>query len=316
VHDEALDVPGRRVESRERYECRGYGGEAEGGAEQEPILNPGRCVAQDGPVGVRRAAALTAGVALVAPASAGAHIRSGIVAGDYTARVLRRPSVVEARLDASDLAVRLAVQDGHSAVVLGPKGEPFVRLGPGKPQAVWHDRRVFAARWTLPLLVDGTPARLVGATQRVGRPAVAGWLLPAFAVVLVLPLAYRSRRAATGVAVLASAATAVIGVAFALGPYASAGSRLTAGDELLLAVAALLVLARGPRTARSGAIVALGLLALVAGGLKVDALLHGVVFAALPDALVRVAVAVALGAGAAAVAFGCALLTERDVAGG
>jgi hypothetical protein len=203
------------------------------------------------------------------------------------------------------------VHGGHSVVVLGPRGEPFLRLGPAKPRAVWHDRRVFAAHWAIPLLADGTPARVVGQTQRVRRPAVAGWLLPALGIVLVLPLAYRSRKAATGVALLAAAATAVTAVAFAFGPYASAGSRLTAADELVIAAVAVIVLRRGPRAARGGAVAALGLLALFAGGLKIDALLHGVVFAALPDELVRVTVAVALGAGAAALAFGCALLIER-----
>jgi hypothetical protein len=62
--------------------------------------------------------------------------------------------------------------------------------------------------------------------------------------------------------------------------------------------------------------VGLGLLALFAAGLRVSALFHGVVLAALPADVVRAAISLALVAGAAAAAAGCALLIRSGGAAG
>ena len=68
-------------------------------------------------------------VALVAPGTAGAHIRSSVVAVDYRTSV-RQPSAsrVTARIFESDLALRLTVAAGHRAIVFGYVGEPFLRV--------------------------------------------------------------------------------------------------------------------------------------------------------------------------------------------
>jgi hypothetical protein len=68
-------------------------------------------------------------LALVAPPSAGAHIRSDAVAVDYRARVLAVPTSLAVRIYDSDRAVRLTAAPGHTAVVLGYLNEPFVRIG-------------------------------------------------------------------------------------------------------------------------------------------------------------------------------------------
>src|SRR5947209_9027012 len=65
---------------------------------------------------------------LVAPASAHAHVRSGVVATSLRAVVFAAPAGVTAHVDRSDLALRLAVAPGRRVVVLGYAGEPFLRL--------------------------------------------------------------------------------------------------------------------------------------------------------------------------------------------
>jgi hypothetical protein len=77
-------------------------------------------------------AVVAAFVTLAAPTAANAHIRSGVVAVDYRASVspLRPPglSAVTARIYEADRALALTVRSGHTVVVLGYLGEPFLRL--------------------------------------------------------------------------------------------------------------------------------------------------------------------------------------------
>jgi hypothetical protein len=75
-------------------------------------------------------------VALINPAVAGAHVRTGRVAVDYRASVsaLSPPSartVVTVRIYESDLAIGLTVEKHHRATVLGYAGEPLLRIGTG-----------------------------------------------------------------------------------------------------------------------------------------------------------------------------------------
>jgi hypothetical protein len=72
---------------------------------------------------------LGAVTALVAPATAGAHVRSARTAVDYRADVSTLPPGVTARVYPADLALGLAVAPGHRAVVLGYVGEPAIRVG-------------------------------------------------------------------------------------------------------------------------------------------------------------------------------------------
>jgi hypothetical protein len=68
----------------------------------------------------------------LAPPSANAHVRSGTIAVDYDTRVFSLAAplqrVIAARFYKSDRAVRLTVEPGHTAVILGYLREPFVRI--------------------------------------------------------------------------------------------------------------------------------------------------------------------------------------------
>jgi hypothetical protein len=193
-------------------------------------------------------------LALVAPPSAGAHIRSDAVAVDYRARVLAVPTFLAVRIYDSDRAVRLMVAPGHTAVVRGYLNEPFVRIGAagvevnasaptaggagllsGLPlhsvgwqrlsqgrSVTWHDNRVRAlppgvdrSRWKIPLLVDGRAAALQGQLWRVRAPAWWPWLVIGLPFVLVSLLLFSRRRSAV------SWAAAVFGLVAAAGLVAS-----------------------------------------------------------------------------------------------
>lgn len=171
---------------------------------------------------VRRLAATTrlalcvAVASLASPATAGAHVRTGLVAVDNRASVAPLPALVgralAVRVYPSDQALGLTIRPGHRAVVLGYAGEPFLRLdGDGvavddsSPTAaaagllkanaagwqrrslsrtvVWHDARVRALppgierrSWSVPIVVDGRRARLEGEVWHVGRPSLWPWL--------------------------------------------------------------------------------------------------------------------------------------------
>jgi hypothetical protein len=92
----------------------------------------GRRPRGDPPHGLVRlvlAVGLGALTALVAPATAGAHIRSARTAVDYRADVSTAPTGVTAHVYPADLALGLTVAPGHHAVVLGYVGEPAIRVG-------------------------------------------------------------------------------------------------------------------------------------------------------------------------------------------
>ena len=80
----------------------------------------------------RRLAIVGLLVALSAPQSAYAHVRSGIVATEYRATLapLRAPlrTAVAVRIYATDRAIRPAVAPGHTVTVLARSGEPLLRL--------------------------------------------------------------------------------------------------------------------------------------------------------------------------------------------
>jgi hypothetical protein len=127
--------------------------------------------------------ALVACITLLAPTAASAHIRTGLVAVDLRARILRIPLPLRAaatvRVYETDQALGLTARRGHVVVVSGYTGEPFLRLGAAgaavntssptaaavgllkhgrpavglgrgwvlessRPAAVWHDARVRA----------------------------------------------------------------------------------------------------------------------------------------------------------------------------
>lgn len=125
-----------------------------------------------------RALAIAVALPLVAPAVATAHLRAGTVAVDYRASIAAgSPAGFTARIFQSDRALSMSVEPGHTVVVRGYLGEPFLRLNgagvavnaasptsvgagvlprgslvsgrrtawhlrPGRRSIVWHDARV------------------------------------------------------------------------------------------------------------------------------------------------------------------------------
>jgi hypothetical protein len=171
-------------------------------------------------------------VALAAPAGADAHLRSGVVAVDYRASVVSPNPAVKARVYQSDRALSVTAEPGHTVVILGYLGEPFVRIGAGWVAVnaasltaaglgllegslpgtswrlrsrgetfVWHDRRLHGLpagvdhkRWSIPLVVDGHSAQLTGELERIERPSVWPWIVLGLPFVLVTALLLLRRR--------------------------------------------------------------------------------------------------------------------------
>ena len=153
--------------------------------------------------------------ALLAPAAASAHLRTGTVAVGYAAAVTSPPSAAySVGVYRSDLAVHLTVRPGHAVTVRGYLGEAFFRVGPagvsvndasptaaasgllakdaprsgwtlhaGERTVTWHDTRVSqlrkgatSAAWSIPLRVDGRAAAIAGVTRRLPSPSLWPWL--------------------------------------------------------------------------------------------------------------------------------------------
>jgi hypothetical protein len=211
---------------------------------------------------------LVALVALAAPPAAGAHGRSGRVAVDDRADVLRVPHGVTARIYESDLAVRLSQVNARRVVVLGYLGEPFIRIGPAgvvvsktsptaggakavvhRRSVVWHDARIRGLdsgvkrkRWSIPLIVDGRRSGVEGELWRVSAPPDWPWILlglPFLLVVAVLLAVRPTRWVRTGAVCFGPAAAVglvVTGAGFALNSSASEGKWLEVGNELFFAL--------------------------------------------------------------------------------
>jgi hypothetical protein len=78
---------------------------------------------------------LVAFLALALPPPANAHLRTGVVAVDYRARVFPlhgpRHAALAVRVYESDQALGLTARRGHVVVALGYTGEPFLRIDGG-----------------------------------------------------------------------------------------------------------------------------------------------------------------------------------------
>jgi hypothetical protein len=291
---------------------------------------------------MRRALVAVAIVALAAPASAGAHLRTGRSAVDFRGTVLPSSAPLRARVYLADLALRLELAGSHRVIVLGYLGEPFIRLDPSgvfvnlasptaagtklasphprssrplwhqdwnHPIAIWHDARVRAAeksgRWRIPLLVDGRRTSLAGTVERVDAPAWWPWVAigVAFAVATALGLR-RPAFWATALGVLAGAATLLGATGFAVASTGTQGAWIEAANEAAFALAAAVVVVRGSSNTQALAGGFLGLLGLAAGLTKLPVLGHGIVLSALPGNLERLAVVLAIAAGAGAAMLG------------
>ena len=291
---------------------------------------------------MRRALVAVVVLALAAPATASAHLRTSRSAVDFRATVLPSGAPVRARVYRADLALGLTLVGHHRVLVLGYLDEPFIRLDPGgvfvnvasptaagtklasphprsnrplwhqdwtRPIAVWHDARVRAGeksgRWRIPLLVDGRRTFLAGTVERVDAPAWWPWLAIGAAFAAVMTLGLRRRKlAAASLGALAGAATLLSAAGFVLASTATQGAWIEGANEAAFALVGALVLLRGSSDVKALAGGFLGLLALAAGLTKLPVLLHGIVLSALPGEVARVAVVVAIAAGAAAAVLG------------
>jgi hypothetical protein len=214
---------------------------------------------------IARVVIVLAVVALAAPVAADAHVRTGLVAVDNRASVSPLPtpfrSALAVRVYPSDQALGVTLRPGHTAIVLGYTGEPFLRLGDSgvevdgtSPTAdaaglarsgaagwqrrsrgrtvIWHDARVRGLpatierrRWSIPLVVDGRRVRLEGEVWRVGRPSPWPWLslMVPFAAIAVFIIARRRSSVRQAAAAFgAVAAAGTVAVAAAFGLAASA----------------------------------------------------------------------------------------------
>ena len=189
-------------------------------------------------------------VALAAPAGAGAHLRSSVMAVDYRASVVFHNDALKARVYESDRALSVTAEAGHTVVILGYLREPFVRLAGGRVLVnaasltaaglgllkgsalgsgwrfrsrgstfVWHDRRlsrlpsgVDRKAWTIPLRVDGRSTRLTGVLSRVKRPPVWPWIVLGLPFVLSTVFVLTHRRALAPVAAVSFGLTALAGM--------------------------------------------------------------------------------------------------------
>jgi hypothetical protein len=269
--------------------------------------------------------------ALAPPAAADAHIRAGVVASDFRTALVRTPrvpaSTLQARVYAADRALRLVVGPGHVVSVLAPSGAALLRidarrLRSGHRTAVWHDPRLrglptgSAHRvWAVPLVIDGARTRIEGDIWRVRAPPAWPWLLAGLPFILATALLLKGPRrhlpvAGSLFAGLALVATLAIAIGFAASPSASAGRVLEGFDETVFAVACVLVWRGGARQRRTIAATTLGLVALVAGCLKLAVLTHGIVLSALPATAARASVVLALWSGATALICGGLLLAD------
>ena len=228
-------------------------------------------------------------------------MHSGVVATSWRATVqpLGVPGV-RASVDASDLALRVSAAPGHVVVVPGPRTTRTV----SGLTATWHDPRIRArpGPFAVPFVVDGRRATLRGESRRVPAPAWWPWLLLAAPFAAALVLAFRRDDAVwpTRFAIVAGAATALAALGFALDRYASAGTYVESANEVLIAVACIVVALRVPR-ARFAIAGALGTLALFLAATKATVLGRGIVFSALGAWPTRALVVVALASGLAAV---------------
>jgi hypothetical protein len=299
-------------------------------------------------VSKRSLAPFAACLALAAPASASAHATSPTVALDYRLVLDRATrSLPGASVDIldGDRSLRLRVRRGN-VTVLGDLGEPMLRIGPagtwinrGSVTAnaqrlvtqgrgwkhvagssfVWHDHRLGpppygdgrpgpAARFTIPIRVDGRPAELGGTFVRYRRPLIWPWLagagLAAVAVAAALRARPRDRSPLTlglGTVAAVAALTGLVGFGAADAPNGRvAWAQIVLGCALAVAVAAaLLRLQRERRTLLAGLV---GAAAAVASIGSLAVFRHAVVISLLPAAASRAVSALGLTAGIAAAA--------------
>ena len=232
------------------------------------------------------------------------------------------------RLDATGLSVNAAsptaramhlVDRAHAVNGAGPHW----RLERGRHSVVWHDARVqglppglVEGVWRVPLVIDGRHGVLSGGLHRFPDPPVWLWLaaLACWLGVAVVPLFRhrhdQARRWAIIFALVAAAATTVVGLAFALDAYASPGTWIVGVDVVIFLAVGVEVLRRGPRHLHVAAAIWLGFVSVALGLLNGAIFLHPIVLAVLPGTVMRLLVLTAIGGGASAALLGASRFSE------
>jgi hypothetical protein len=214
----------------------------------------------------------------------------------------------------SQTAISAGLASDGARLTLDPHASPdWTPITSGHAFA-WHEHRlapplprgVKSRAWSIPVVVDGAPARLSGEYRRIARPALWPWLLFAALIfglaAIVRVVGFSLTTAAVGWSVLAACSALATVTGFALGePYGGRSAYIELGAALALALAGAAALAvfRDRRAAVAGI---LGLLAVVAGLGAAGVFFHGLVVSALPAVAVRVAATIALCGGLSAAA--------------
>jgi hypothetical protein len=241
------------------------------------------------------------------------------VADGHTAVVLGYLGEPVARIGAKGLAVNDAAPTAAGFGLVKASRQPSRpafkwRRRSATRTVVWHDARlrglpsgVRRGRWAIPVRLDGRRVELRGELTRTTAPAWWPWLLLAlpFVAATAMLLARRGstrERGAVVLGALAGITTLMAAVAFSVDRYASAGTWVESGNEAFLGLLALGLLwsARDAPTMRFGAIALLGSLGVLLAMTKAAVFTNGIVLAAIPAEISRLAVAVSASAGAAA----------------
>jgi hypothetical protein len=175
----------------------------------------------------------------------------------------------------------------------------------------WHDHRVHwmasgvppeRQPWTVPLLVDGTPATIEGWYAAESAPSPLPWWLIAVAIGAGAGVAgwWGHRRVTAAAVVVAAGLGLPVAVAIARLPASGVGDWTGVALLGLAAAAAIVALATDQGAWLTGAGAAL----LLWAGRRLSVLDHAVLVTTLPGWLDRLAVAAGLGAGVAAVVIG------------
>jgi hypothetical protein len=217
--------------------------------------------------------------------------------------------------------------DSSSPTAIADK---LVPASPGKPASgwrrvtadrslFWHDHRLtppmdggtgVVGRWSIPIVLDGTPRTLSGTFVRAAQPPLWLWVVPTVLVAAALLVVARrsSGRRSTIAAVLAICAalaglTASAG--FATGTSVTSGARwIEVGAAAILALVAIAVVVFGPESRRGMVAAFVGAIAALMSVGSLGVFRHGVVLSSLPADATRLATATAVAGGLVALAVG------------
>lgn len=195
------------------------------------------------------------------------------------------------------------------------EAEPAWAVAGSGGEHVWHDHRIHAMEgppqrdWEVPLVVDGTPVRVLGTLTSLTPPNPWPWraLALGWGALAVAALAWRPRVGAVALGLVALGAV-VVGAAEARALPGEAGPGITAvALPALAALAGVVAVGVGARRRHSvgGPLVAGAGIALTMWAWRRQLVLdRAVLLSGLPGAVERMLVAAALGAGVAATIIG------------